>query len=694
MAKKDHANAGISDDNADTYNTFYGKALTDIDNAAKAGVKAYENGMNINDIPSVEGNNSALGQVAYQAALRAQKAHDDVIKNNGNTSDANKGLVNDTSYEAGLAATKDAVNGEQKAMSDASVSNAPSAKDDVPGNDGFNGTVDGYNKAAKDGSISASNIDNYIAKNLGKKSVAYRDAFRKAYLDGLKQAKSGVDNALSNEPDKTAGQKGAAQQAQTLAYNDAKEAYQDALKGVTDPSKTANSVSAQAGRDKASQFMQALKDVSAGHPNTGNTDSNYQLGVKTAETAMNNAIADAKANKKVPSDINDIVVPNGLDSLAYRDVYAAILSGFGNGYGDKSDNPNSQDVYYQLAFKHGYDKGRASIPTDTTAPLDFIDYKTKPNFTDPAVSKAYDEQYKQASDGFFDGLNGRSADSKSSYYKQNYQIALDGLAGMKLAKTTKKHKARGIVATKDAAFGYGYRGYELGLAAAKRNARKHKKFAHTDLVGKNRMYVYAYKQALKAETKRQEKLGRKAAYKRAKSGHYMIRGLRSRHSVAYVRSYVKMYKRTFRRHMPRYIYNIRTIFTHNKVRYARKTRIKKFTYTKRYNSTVFHVVGVKFTKHGTPRYVLKSGRVVTANWNYVRNAYYKHNFKTFHVIKPAGVLVHVSKKFGRGNAVRRITRGQAFKIRKVVKYHGLTRLYIGHGEYVTSNKTYVKFGRK
>ncbi|MFN1209011.1 DUF5776 domain-containing protein, partial [Enterococcus lactis] len=35
-------------------------------------------------------------------------------------------------------------------------------------------------------------------------------------------------------------------------------------------------------------------------------------------------------------------------------------------------------------------------------------------------------------------------------------------------------------------------------------------------------------------------------------------------------------------------------------------------------------------------------------------------------------------------------RGNVLKVQKIVKYYGITRLYIGQNEYVTGNKSFVR----
>ncbi|ALJ31015.1 hypothetical protein APS55_01695 [Apilactobacillus kunkeei] len=686
-AKEDPTAAGMDPANAQAYKAYYEKAKAAVDQAATDGVNAYLGGKAIDDVPSVEGDNTGLGQVAKEAAQRAEKGHEDAVNNGGRVSDANQPITKDLSYLTGLKGAQDASKGVAEAKADATKQPdvaAPQAE-----KDGFNGTVDGYNKAATDGSIKPQDIDAYIAANLGNKSIAYRDAFKNAYLDGLKVAKAGADAANANKPDATDGQNGAAQKDQSQGYKDATNAFLDKLHGVDDKDATSNTPSSVAGRQRASQYLLALQDVAEGHPNTGSTDPDYQKGLAAAQAAVTQAVADAKANKQLPADLSQIPVPDGIDPDAYRDAYAGILSGFYNGYNSKTTDSESTDAYYNIAFGIGYAKGKASIPTDTSAPTDFLKNRKMPTITDPAIAKAYKQQYEEAKSGFYDALYKRGSKSNNAYYKASYKLAQDGLAGMRLAAKGNTKANRDILKTKDASFVDGYNGYLKGIAAAKRTLKKNKKLSAKDLLNKDKLYSYTFKEGLKHEIKIQRAHGKKFGTRRALERFAIPKNIYTHHSESYARTYIATYKKEMKRHMPRYIYNVGTIFTHNHVKFTRHTRIREYAYSARYNSTVFRVVGVKYYKNRIPRYRLSNGAVVTASQE-VQNAYYKKHFKKYRVIKPTGVLIHTGKTFTKRNSVRRLYRGEVFHVRRVVNFHGITRLYVGKSAYITSNKTFVK----
>ncbi|TMT00402.1 hypothetical protein FD688_04310 [Apilactobacillus kunkeei] len=687
QAKRDPNKANISADKADVYTAAYNQALAMVNKAAGHGLSMYQAGNSDEQISSSQSPNDSLNKVAVESARRAKAGHDDSINNEGHVSDDNKSIAEDSSYLAGLKGAKDADKGVEMALADSTK--APDADASQAEKDGFNGTVDGYHKASTDGSITPEDIDSYVSNNLGDKSVAYRDAFKNAYLDGLKVAKKGADAANANQLDSTKGQNGAAQKAQSQGYQDANNAFLDKLHGIDDKDATSNTPASVSGRQRATQYLLALQDVADGHPNTSSQDADYQNGLAIAQAALQQAVSDGKANKQLPDNLTQIPVPDGLDPVAYRDAYAGILSGFYNGYNSKSTDSGSTDAYYNIAFGIGYAKGKASIPTDTSAPSDFLNNRKMPTITDPAVAKAYKQQYDEAKSGFYDGLYNRGSKSNNAYYKASYKLAQDGLAGMRLAAKGDTKQHRKMLKNESASFVEGYNAYLKGVAAAKRTLKKNKKLSAKDLLNKDKLYSYTFKKGLKHEIKIQRTHGKKFGTRRALERFAIPKNIYTHHSESYARTYVATYKKEMKRHMPRYIYNVGTIFTHNHVKFTRHTRIRKYAYSARYNSTVFKVVGVKYYKNRIPRYRLSNGAVVTAS-QAVQNAYYKKHFKKYRVIKPTGVLIHTGKTFTKRNSVRRLYRGEVFHVRKVVKFYGITRLYIGKNEYITSNKTFVK----
>ncbi|WP_203619411.1 DUF5776 domain-containing protein [Apilactobacillus nanyangensis] len=689
QASSTAAKIGVNDTHG-VYDKAYQNALAKIQAAVNAGVSDYEAGKTMADISDYGSpDESALGRVAETAAQRAKAGHDDALA--GTTAPENASITNDPSYLAGRQYGQQADAGYNTAVSQG----AGAPKTNVgPTDDAYDGAIAGYKQASTSDAknmISNDDLDNYINTNMADKSVAYRDAFKKAYQDGVAKAKSGSDAALVVDPtsDPDSGKSGAAQKAESQGYSDATDAFLDKLHGVNDTDSTANTPASVAGRDKATQILQAIQDTVDNRPNTSNTDRSYQLGLTTAQAAINNAVTDAKAKKSVPANLYDIPVPAGCDPTSYRDVYAAVLDGYNNGYNQRSDQPTTPNTDYDIAYSYAFNKGKASIPTDTSAPTDFLNSQPMPNITDPVVVKAYKQQYDEAQDGFYDALYNKNEQSTNQYYQASYKLAQDGIAGMRLASQGNTYEHRDILKNQSAAFVNGYNGYLKGIEAAKRTLKKNKKLSAKDLLGKDKLYSYTFTEGLKHEVKIQRTFGIKYGTKMALKRHAIPKDIYSHHSESYARAYIATYKKEMRRHMPRYIYNVGTIFTHTHVKFTRHTRIKKYAYSERYNSTVFRVVGVQYYLNRIPRYRLSNGAVVTASQS-VQGAYYKKHFNKYRIIKPTGALVHTSKTFRKHNYVRKLYRGEVFKVRKVVKFHGITRLYVGKNEYVTSNKTFVK----
>lgn len=550
---------------------------------------------------------------------------------------------------------------------------------DTPAGDVYRGTKDAYN-AVKNGTTPLT--DDQLAKEDPVYAAAYKSALPVAQDAAAKGANDGRDNAADNSDSQANPLAKAVYQS---ARNDEETAFKNKLDGVAD---TTNTPAAQEGTQKGSQFAQALKDVANGKADASNNDASYKYGVTTAETAIANATNDGKAGKKLPADLNSIEVPAGVDPVAYREVYAGVLSGFTDGAAQKPSNSNSTKPYYNDAYAIGYKTGKDSAQKPTSAPQDFLNNK-KATPKNAEEAKAYAEQYKEAKDGFEAGINGKNANSSSEYYLASYKAAKDGLAGIKLAKKGDTKASRNLLKSKSAEFAKGYEGYLKGIAAAKRTLKNDKKLSKKDLAGKDKVYVYAFKEAYKHEAAIQSAQGRKAGIRSANKHHSIPSNLYTRHSASYARAYVKAFKNEMKIHMPRYIYNTGTIYTHKGVFFNKRSRIAKFKYSRRYNSTVFRVVGIKYYKNRIPRYHLSNGAYVTTT-SLVKNAYYRKQFKKFRVIKPTGTLIHRGKTFTKHNAVRRLHRGAIIHVKKVVKFYGITRLYIGKGEYVTSNKTFVK----
>ncbi|MHA8138501.1 DUF5776 domain-containing protein [Lactobacillaceae bacterium Scapto_B20] len=86
---------------------------------------------------------------------------------------------------------------------------------------------------------------------------------------------------------------------------------------------------------------------------------------------------------------------------------------------------------------------------------------------------------------------------------------------------------------------------------------------------------------------------------------------------------------------------------------------------------------------------------ITADPDFIADAYYQSQdfdnakHKTVQVINANGVRLHGDKQFKLNGTYYRL--GTKIHVNKIVQYKGLTRFYVGHGKYLTSNKKFVRF---
>ncbi|CAI2562848.1 hypothetical protein AKUA2003_02150 [Apilactobacillus kunkeei] len=82
--------------------------------------------------------------------------------------------------------------------------------------------------------------------------------------------------------------------------------------------------------------------------------------------------------------------------------------------------------------------------------------------------------------------------------------------------------------------------------------------------------------------------------------------------------------------------------------------------------------------------------VTSSKAKHDKSSYYHENYKVYKVIAKNGVRIHTDLKFNANNWIAKLQQNNVFKVKKVVKYYGITRLYIGDSEYITANKNFVK----
>ncbi len=124
---------------------------------------------------------------------------------------------------------------------------------------------------------------------------------------------------------------------------------------------------------------------------------------------------------------------------------------------------------------------------------------------------------------------------------------------------------------------------------------------------------------------------------------------------------------------------------------------------KRINRPMFVVIGYGRSSNGTLRYKVRdvnhnrksAGKVgfITANWKFVRGAYYQSvpKNKTITVISKKGV-----KAYKHQNLTGRLKfykKGTRLTVKKIVTHNLTTRYLLSNGTYVTANKKLVIQGK-
>ncbi|MHA8138409.1 DUF5776 domain-containing protein [Lactobacillaceae bacterium Scapto_B20] len=172
-------------------------------------------------------------------------------------------------------------------------------------------------------------------------------------------------------------------------------------------------------------------------------------------------------------------------------------------------------------------------------------------------------------------------------------------------------------------------------------------------------------------------------------------------SKGYVKGYRETYNSKLAKHA-RYIYNTQAINFYNSPDFTTEGLVGKQRKVPTSELKAFKVNKILVSKSGLVRYYVKNSLVpdgkayVTANHSYVVSAYYqtpdlKQNQKTVKVVSSKGVYLHSAKKYTYDNRGQYFKQGKKLKITRVTEYKGITRFYVGHDKYLTSNKKYVKY---
>ncbi|MBZ3777309.1 BspA family leucine-rich repeat surface protein [Lentilactobacillus otakiensis] len=151
------------------------------------------------------------------------------------------------------------------------------------------------------------------------------------------------------------------------------------------------------------------------------------------------------------------------------------------------------------------------------------------------------------------------------------------------------------------------------------------------------------------------------------------------------------------------VYALKAIYLYKNPTFKKGQRMTAYPKQKRINRPMFVVIGYGRSSNGTLRYKVRdvnhnrksAGKVgfITANWKFVRGAYYQSvpKNKTITVISKKGV-----KAYKHQNLTGRLKfykKGTRLTVKKIVTHNLTTRYLLSNGTYVTANKKLVIQGK-
>lgn len=143
-----------------------------------------------------------------------------------------------------------------------------------------------------------------------------------------------------------------------------------------------------------------------------------------------------------------------------------------------------------------------------------------------------------------------------------------------------------------------------------------------------------------------------------------------------------------------YTYNPHKVIIEKRINQYSKLPFDKANKSGHLNAgKVVQIKQVHYKSGHTPALELTNGKFITANRDFVKNAYYELPLKSIEVIKRiklyqdiAGTKV-IKHDHWYHNTWKR---GTPFNVKKVIWYHGIPRLLLENGFYCTASKLYVK----
>lgn len=668
------------------YRTAYQQVLAQIKQNAANGSNDYLNGKD-----NARSQSQNIYDQAYTTGYnQSQAGFNEVVQNHTSESSLTAAQRNDSSFMTGF---------HYATGANAFEDNQYPQSQNADYSNGYQDASNGF-----DAGMSGISADKLTAAQ--RQDQAFMIGFNKAAesLKGyqLAQASFGSDeNDIAHQ----------SQSDEDVAYRAAKAGFAAAQNGVSLDGYQNVSVMYDKAYKRAYAEWQAQSQAGAGQAISGQKAADdklnpvdkaaYDAGFKTSPIAMKDAIA---IQAKQPQD--KLIGPNGLDRLIYNAILDGYKKGYQDGFANQTKNANSKDGAFQAAYAKGYSDGYAVSPAasannvnnNSQVVTDFtngVNNKPKDN---PQLAAQYAANYAQISQGFKLGVANKEVNTNglNSYYlAQGYQLAKEVKRAIRDAKANKSTSplSQANAKRETAAYVAGYNAYKAGIKAERANIHRSKaKPINYKKMGE--LYEYAFKQGYADERKRQLEDGSKAG--RVRGNKHMSIPNMNKKNADYVRSYEKAYKQSLQKRLPRYIYNVKGVYTHKQAKFTKGNRVVYYAKKPRYAAHVFKVAGIAYYKNGVPRYRVVGGGILTASPNATRNAYYTiHNKSTkYKVIRPTGVWLHDDKKFDIANRIKHYGQNRVIKVKKVVKYRGITRLYINENQYITSNKTFVKVTNK
>ncbi|KPN80589.1 hypothetical protein RZ56_01240 [Apilactobacillus kunkeei] len=559
-------------------------------------------------------------------------------------------------------------------------------------NDGVNHTTNSNEDSVYRGAAAA--LNDIKNGNPGQYANAeqgapYRAAYAKALAYASQVAKNASVTYLQNGSlNDSLGQFGGNQSVKdvfTKGYNDAKVGIELVQLGTDQLANHTNNTNVD---NTYRGSVLALIDINSNRPNNHLSDSTdpvfiaaYQREAQIATQAANNG---AKAYTEGLSEAAAVTKYSATpeDAAAIKMGYEQSQSGYNDGNKanaqSKSDNP-----YYQVGFTYadsaykGYQDAQSNgkqTPTGNVATDDAYqatiaasaDANKGVKQDVSGNSLAYQATYQRAYDYFLAKKKAaqESDFSKVSkkYYKKNYKLyRVINKHGARVYSSTKFTKHNWVItlkkgdlfkATKIVKY-YGTTRFYIG---------------HGEFITGNKDYVVATKLA-KADKKVTKKAKKTTKKKVVKKVTPVVKTKPAKKKVA---------KKTEKTKKPTVIESHKTKAKPTTIKQNHK-KIVSNTTKKTHKKVVTPVVK-------KPQTINNPGYSVTITPK-KESRYYRKNYTTFRLQKNA--LIHTSKNFTDRNWVSTLRRGDIIRVEKVVKFHGITRFYIGNGRYVTSNKSFV-----